>query len=141
MPSATPSCRPRSWRMRSTPTSTTTTSSRSSRGSTSRACACVPNGEWLPYRYLLFPPAIAAGSGHELDDRWVGWALAATLWRHYGAEVDSTLAKDAKLAQAGDVDGLIDHVKLRAKRLDSAVPSEEDLLRNIVSERAIQLAL
>jgi len=102
--------------------------------------AGVPNGEWLPYRYLLFPPAIAAGNGHELDDRWIGWAVAATLWRHYGAEVDSTLAKDAGLARAGDVDGLIEHVKLRAKRPDSAVPSEEDLLRNIVSERAILFA-
>jgi hypothetical protein len=103
--------------------------------------AGVLRGDWLPYRYLLFPPAIAAGNGHALDDRWVGWALAATLWRHYGAEVDSTLAKDAKLAQAGDIDGLIDHVKLRAKRPDSAVPNEEDLLRNIVSERALMLAL
>ena len=103
--------------------------------------AGVPSGDWLPYRYLLFPPAIAAGSGHELDDRWVGWAVAATLWRHYGAEVDSTLAKDANLARAGDVEALVEHVKLRAKRLDSAVPSEEDLLRNIVSDRAILLAL
>jgi hypothetical protein len=103
--------------------------------------AGVPRGEWLPYRYLLFPPAIAAGNGHELDDRWVGWAVAATLWRHYGSEVDSTLAKDASLAKAGDVDGLIEHVKLRAKRPESAVPSEEDLLRNIVSERSILFAL
>jgi hypothetical protein len=103
--------------------------------------AGVNRGDWLPYRYLLFPPAIAAGNGHQLDDRWVGWALAATLWRHYGAEVDSTLARDANLAKAGDIDGLIEQVKLRAKRPDSAVPSEEDLLRNIVSERAILLAL
>jgi hypothetical protein len=103
--------------------------------------AGVPSGDWLPYRYLLFPPAIAAGNGHELDDRWIGWALAATLWRHYGAEVDSTLAKDAALAKAGDIDGLIQHVKLRAKRPDSAAPDEEDLLSNIVSERAILFGL
>jgi hypothetical protein len=103
--------------------------------------AGIPSGQWLPYRYLLFPPAIAAGNGHDLDDRWVGWAVAATLWRHYGAEVDSTLAKDASLAKAGDVEGLIAHVKLRAKRPESAVPGEEDLLRNIVGERAILFAL
>jgi hypothetical protein len=103
--------------------------------------AGVPSGEWLPYRYLLFAPAIAAGNGHQLDDRWIGWAVAATLWRHYGAEIDTTLAKDANLAKAGDVAGLIDHVKLRAKRPDSVVPGEDDLLHNIVGDRAILLAL
>ena len=59
----------------------------------------------VPWNYPIalaarsLAPAIAAGNGHDLDDRWVGWALAATLWRHYGSEVDSTLAKDAKLAK------------------------------------------
>jgi hypothetical protein len=103
--------------------------------------AGVPNGDWLPYRYLLFPPAIAVGNGHDLDDRWIGWALTATLWRHYGSEVDTTLAKDATLAQAGDVEGLVEHVRLRAKRPESVVPSEEDLVHNIVSDRSILLAL
>jgi hypothetical protein len=103
--------------------------------------AGVPSGDWLPYRYLLFPPAIAVGNGHDLDDRWIGWALAATMWRHYGSEVDTTLAKDATLAQAGDIDGLIEQVKLRARRPESVVPGEEDLLHNIVGERAILLAL
>jgi hypothetical protein len=103
--------------------------------------AGVPDGDWLPYRYLLFAPAIAAGSGHQLDDRWIGWAVAATLWRHYGSEVDTTLAKDAKLAKAGDIDGLVEHVKLRAKRPDEVVPSDEDLQHNIVGERGLLLAL
>jgi hypothetical protein len=103
--------------------------------------AGVPSGDWLPYRYLLFAPAIAVGNGHELDDRWIGWALAATLWRHYGSEVETTLARDATLAQAGDIEGLVDHVKLRAKRPESVVPGEEDLLHNIVSDRSILLAL
>jgi hypothetical protein len=103
--------------------------------------AGVPDGDWLPYRYLLFAPAIAAGSGHDLDDRWIGWAVAATLWRHYGSEVDTTLAKDANLAKAGDIEGLIAHVKLRAKRPDTVVPTDEDLLHNIVGERALLLAL
>ncbi|MES1208846.1 MAG: DUF262 domain-containing protein [Pseudomonadota bacterium] len=103
--------------------------------------AGVPTGEWLPYRYLLFPPAIAAARGHEIGDRWVGWAVAASLWRHYAGEVDSKLAKDAVLAERGDIDGLLEHVRMRAKRPESAVPEEEDLFRNIVSEGSIFLAL
>ena len=31
--------------------------------------AGLPSGDWLPYRYLLFPPAIAAARGHALDER------------------------------------------------------------------------
>jgi hypothetical protein len=103
--------------------------------------AGLPSGDWLPYRYLLFPPAIAAARGHSLDERWTGWALAASLWRHYGGEVDTKLAKDAALAERGDIDGLIEHVKLRAKRPDSAIPDDDDLLANIVGENAILFAL
>jgi hypothetical protein len=103
--------------------------------------AGVAGGDWLPYRYLLFAPAVAAARGHELGDRWVAWALAASLWRHYGSEVDTKLAKDAGLAARGDVEGLIEQVKLRAKRPDSAIPDEEDLLHNIVGENAIFFAL
>jgi hypothetical protein len=103
--------------------------------------AGVPSGDWLPYRYLLFPPAIAAARGHDLDERWTGWALAASLWRHYAGEVDTKLAKDAGLAERGDIDGLIEHVKLRAKRPESAIPEDDDLLHNIVGENAILFAL
>jgi len=103
--------------------------------------AGVPSGDWLPYRYLLFPPAIAAARGHALDERWTGWALAASLWRHYAGEVDTKLAKDAALAERGDIDGLLEHVKLRAKRLESAIPEDDDLLHNIVGENAILFAL
>ena len=101
----------------------------------------IPSGDWLPYRYLLFPPAIAAARGIALDERWLGWAVAASLWRHYVGEVDTKLQKDAGLAEKGDVQGLIEHVKAKAKRIDSAVPEEEDLLRNIVSEGGVFLAL
>jgi hypothetical protein len=103
--------------------------------------AGLPSGEWLPYRYLLFPPAIAAARGHSLDERWTGWALAASLWRHYAGEVDTKLARDATLAERGDLDGLIEHVKLRAKRPESAIPEDDDLLHNIVGESAILFAL
>src|SRR5260221_9669643 len=96
--------------------------------------AGVPTGDWLPYRYLLFAPAMAAARGHELGDRWVAWAMVASLWRHYGGEVDTKLAKDAGMAARGDIEGLIEHVKMRAKRPESAGPEEEDLLHNIVGE-------
>jgi hypothetical protein len=55
--------------------------------------------------------------------------------------VDTKLAKDAALAERGDIDGLIDHVKLRAKRPESAIPDDDDLLQNIVSENAVLFAL
>jgi len=103
--------------------------------------AGLPSGDWLPYRYLLFPPAIAAARGHDLDERWTGWALAASLWRHYAGEIDTKLAKDAGLAERGDIDGLIEHVKLRAKRPESAIPDDDDLMHNIVGENAILFAL
>ena len=103
--------------------------------------AGIPSGDWLPYRYLLFAPAVAVARGHELDERWIGWALTAALWRHYGGEVESKLAKDAALAEKGDIEGLIEHVKARAKRPDSAIPEEEDLLRGIVGEDAVLFAL
>ncbi len=41
----------------------------------------------------------------------------------------------------GDVDGLIEQVKLRAKRPESAIPEDDDLLHNIVGENAILFAL
>jgi hypothetical protein len=103
--------------------------------------AGVPTGDWLPYRYLLFPPAMAAARGVRIDDRWVGWAVVASLWRHYAGEVESKLARDAALAERGDIDGLIEHVKARAKRLDSVVPEAEDILYNIVGEGAMFFAL
>jgi hypothetical protein len=101
----------------------------------------IPSGDWLPYRYLLFPPAIAAARGIALDERWLGWAVVASLWRHYVGEVDTKLSKDAGLAEKGDVQGLIEHVKTKAKRTDSVIPEEEDLIRSIVSEGGLLLAL
>src|SRR5262249_47128887 len=101
----------------------------------------IPSGDWLPYRYLLFAPAIAAARGHKLDAKWVAWALVAAIWRHYVGEVDNKLVKDAALAEKGDLNALIEHVKLRAKRIESVIPEEEDLRRNIVSEGAVSLAM
>jgi hypothetical protein len=103
--------------------------------------AGIPSGDWLPYRYLLFAPAVAAAKGHKLDAKWVGWALVAAMWRHYVGEVDTKLVKDAALAEKGDVAGLVEHVKLRAKRTESVIPEEEDLRHNILSEGAVSLAM
>jgi hypothetical protein len=103
--------------------------------------AGIPSGDWLPYRYLLFPPAIAAAHGLALSEKWIGWAIVASLWRHYVGEVDTKLQKDATFAEKGDIDALLEHVKVRAKRPDSAVPEEEDVLRGIVSEGGVFLAL
>jgi hypothetical protein len=105
-----------------------------------RTCG-VPSGDWLPYRYLLFAPAVAAASGVTLDDRWLAWAIVASLWRHYAGEIDTKLQKDAQLAQRGDVDGLIDHVRERAKRSDTAIPDELDVLAGVVSEGGVVLAM
>jgi hypothetical protein len=67
----------------------------------------VSDGSWLPYRYLILPPAIAAANGHNLTSAWVSWAVMASLWRHYAGAVDTTLERDARLARAGDVAGLL----------------------------------
>jgi hypothetical protein len=103
--------------------------------------AGIPSGDWLPYRYLLLPPAIAAAAGHTLDERWIGWAVAASLWKHYAGEVDAKLQKDCTLAEKGNLDGMMEHVKARAKRTESVIPSDEDFLRNVVAEGGAALAL
>jgi len=101
----------------------------------------IPQGTWLPYRYLLLPPAIAAAKGHPLRSNWLAWAILASLWRHYGGEVDNKLQKDCNLAEKAEISNLIDHVKTRAKRIESAIPTEEDFTENIVSEGGVLLAL
>jgi hypothetical protein len=90
---------------------------------------------------VLLPPAIAKAKGNALDDKWIGWCIIASLWRHYSAEVDTRLQRDASLAEKGNIDGLIEHVKTRAKRTESAIPDEEDFLRGIVGEGGVFLAL
>ena len=103
--------------------------------------AGVPSGDWLPYRYLLLPPAVASAKGHVLRRKWLGWAVAASLWGHYAGETETKLQRDANLAEKGDVDGVIEQVKTRAKRTESAIPDEEDFLHNIVGEGGVFLAM
>jgi hypothetical protein len=103
--------------------------------------AGVPSAGWLPYRYLLVPPAIAAGKGQTLSKQWLAWAILASIWRHYVGEVETKLQKDCGLAENGDVGGLVDHVKTRAKRIESAIPEMEDFTENIVNDAGVHLAL
>ncbi|MCS7161468.1 MAG: DUF262 domain-containing protein [Gemmatales bacterium] len=102
--------------------------------------AGVPSGHWLPYRHLLVPPAIAAAKGYELTDKWLAWAILASLWRHYAGEVETKLQRDCNLANTNDVDGLVEHVKNRAKKVGSALPEQEDFEQGIVSEGGVLLA-
>jgi hypothetical protein len=101
----------------------------------------VPSAGWLPYRQLLIPPAIAAAKGKTLSKQWLAWAILASIWRHYAGEVETKLQKDCGLAENGDIDGLVDHVKTRAKRVESAIPEVEDFTENIVNDAGVQLAL
>ena len=94
-----------------------------------------------PLGRLAALPLPAVRAGHRRGPRASPWTNAgwAGRWRPAcGAttcgEVDTKLQKDAALAEKGDVEGLIEHVKARAKRTESVVPEDEDLLRNIVSE-------
>jgi hypothetical protein len=103
--------------------------------------AGVPNGSWLPYRYLLLPPAIAVAKGHTLGQQWLAWAIVASLWRHYVGEVDTKLERDANLAARGDITRLLDHVRTRAKRTESVIPEEDDFIQNIVNDSGVHLAL
>ncbi len=104
--------------------------------------AGVPDGTWLPYRYLLLPPAVAAASDHQLQlSQWAGWCVAASLWGHYGASSETRAQADAKLAQANDVLGLYERVKLHARRAESLKPDTEDFVQHVPLEAGATLAM
>jgi hypothetical protein len=63
-----------------------------------------------------------------------------SLWRHYAGAVDTTLERDAGHAAAGDIEALMEHVRIRAKRIESAIPEIDDFLNNIVAEGGVFLA-
>jgi hypothetical protein len=61
--------------------------------------AGVPDGAWLPYRYLLLPPAVSHAKGKGISpDQWLGWAIVASLWGHYAGSSETTAQSDAKSA-------------------------------------------
>jgi hypothetical protein len=101
----------------------------------------IPDGMWLPYRYLLLPPAVSIGHEHDLGaDFWLGWTIAASLWGHYAAGADTRAQNDAKLAKEGVKDKLFDSLKSKAKRT-SLIPDKEDFTESIVQESGVFLAL
>lgn len=113
------------------------------RASVSRfRAAGIPDGAWLPYRYLLLAPAIASAKGRDIDDpKWLGWAIAASLWGHYAGQAETTAQADAKAAEDGDVDRLLANVRAQAKRTDSIIPEDDDFTENIVRDGGVLLAL
>ncbi|MFL5319760.1 MAG: DUF262 domain-containing protein [Myxococcaceae bacterium] len=103
--------------------------------------AGVPDGSWLPYRYLLLAPAVASASGHKLvPTQWIGWAIAASLWGHYNSSVESRAHADAKLASEGKTLELFDRVKAHARRAESLCPDPEDFIQNVPLESGVMLA-
>ncbi|MGD0227685.1 MAG: DUF262 domain-containing protein [Terriglobia bacterium] len=104
--------------------------------------AGVPDGAWLPYRYLLLPPAVSHAKGNDTSpDQWLAWAIAASLWGHYAGSSDTTAQSDAKAAEEGQIARLFDNVKAQAKRTESLIPDEGDLEADVVLEAGVLLAL
>jgi hypothetical protein len=103
--------------------------------------AGIPEGGWIPYRYLLLAPAIAHAKGHNLSNKkWLGWAIAASLWGYHAGEAETKAQADAKAAASGDIDDLLKSVKTQAKRPDSLIPQEDDLTENVVRRGGMVLA-
>ncbi len=104
--------------------------------------AGINDGGWIPYRYLLLAPAIAFAKGHSLmDKKWLGWAIAASLWGLYAGEAETKAQADAKDAAAGNIDEMLKNLKAYAKRTDSVIPTEDDLIQNVVREGGMLFAL
>lgn len=104
--------------------------------------AGIPDGSWLPYRYILLTPAVAIAKNQDQDrDRWLGWAIAASLWGLYGGSAETKVQTDARSASAGDWDSLWQSLKTYAKRRETLIPEPEDLTHGLVQGRGILLAL
>jgi hypothetical protein len=104
--------------------------------------AGVPDGSWLPYRYLLLVPAIAHAKGHKLGPtQWLGWAISVSLWSHYGSSAETRAQLDAQLAEKGRLLDLFDAVKHSARRLDTLIPDAEDFTSNVPATAGVMLGL
>jgi hypothetical protein len=104
--------------------------------------AGVPDGSWIQYRYILLPPAIWQAKGHpRKDDFWLAWALLACLWGQYSGSAETHVQADAIQSRDGNIQGLLDSLKSRAKRTESLIPDSEDFRQQIVQERGVTLGL
>ncbi len=103
--------------------------------------AGIRDGSWLPYRYLLLVPAVAEARGAKVGaTSWLGWAVAASLWGHYGSTAETRAQADAKLAAEGRVLDLFDRIKAHARRAETLVPDVEDFVQNVPLESGVPLA-
>ncbi len=104
--------------------------------------AGVPDGSWLPYRYILLTPAVAIAKGRDRpDNQWLGWAIAASLWGLYGGSSETKVQTDARSASEGDWDALWQSLKTYAKRRETLIPDREDLTQGLVQTSGVLLAL
>ncbi|TKD09219.1 GmrSD restriction endonuclease domain-containing protein [Polyangium fumosum] len=104
--------------------------------------AGVPDGSWLPYRYILLTPAVAVAKGQRRpDDEWMGWAIAASLWGLYGGSAETKVQTDARHASQGDWSALWQSLKTYAKRRETLIPDAEDLTHGLVQTSGVLLAL
>lgn len=104
--------------------------------------AGLPDGSWLPYRYLLLVPAIAFAKGQKVPSTtWLGWAIAASLWSHYGSTAETRAQSDAVLAANGQTFELFEAVKRSARRLDTLIPDVDDLTGNVPNASGVLLGL
>jgi hypothetical protein len=104
--------------------------------------AWIPDGSWLPYRYLLLVPAVAYGKDHERPaEQWLGWAIAASLWGLYSGSAETKAQSDARLARDGKWNDLWQSLKNHAKRHETLIPDEDDVSAGLIQESGLLLAL
>jgi hypothetical protein len=104
--------------------------------------AGVPDGSWLPYRYMLLTPAVAIAKGqHRPGEQWLGWTIAAGLWGLYAGSAETKVQTDARNAVKGDWGALWQSIKTYAKRRETLIPDPEDLTQGLVQTSGVLLAL
>src|SRR5579884_105133 len=102
----------------------------------------VCNGTWIPYRYVLLPPAISFANYKDQDGSfWIGWAIIASIWGLYSGSADTKAQSDAIASRDDNRNRLLDNVRGHAKRTESLLPDEEDFINQIVQVDGVLLAL
>ncbi len=102
----------------------------------------VYSGSWIPYRYVLLPPAISfANNEHQDGSFWMGWAIIASIWGLYSGSADTKAQSDATASRDGNRSRILDNVRSHAKRTESLLPDEEDFTNQIVQVDGVLLAL